>query len=201
MCVWNQKNICPQSRRSCSSVEWFGSHPGPAQVPSKLKHTWWWGKGQKHTQHKHKWTLGPTSWTPCYHVWLLVGKLESESSFPCNSVGMLFCGISPIIEWSFGRFGFSLTHARTNTQTRIKLHRFLGCILLQFRKHQKRKWKINGHPKWGEPTKPWKWRTMLKQHWNKYKQRSLDWNKTCEESTKGQPGTGDYTLPTLLECT
>lgn len=136
-----------------------------------------------------------------HHVWLLVGKLESESSFPCNSVGMLFCGISPIIEWSFGRFGFSLTHARTNTQTRIKLHRFLGCILLQFRKHQKRKWTINGHPKWGEPTTPWKWRTMLKQHWNKYKQRSLDWNKTCEESTKGQPGTGDYTLPTLLECT
>lgn len=147
------------------------------------------------TQHNttHKWTYGPTSST--------MFDCLLEGSFPCNSVGMLFCGISPIIEWSFGRFGFSLTHARTNTQTRMKLHRFLGCILLQFRKHQKRKWTINGHPKWGEPTTPWKWRTMLKQHWNKYKQRSLDWNKTCEESTKGRPGTGDYTLPTLLECT
>ncbi len=134
----SQLKLCEPSptRRSCSSVEWFGSHPGPAQVPNKLKHTWWRGKGKKHTN-------GPTSptildcWMVPFHVILL---------------GCFCWEVLQSFEWSFGRFGFhnSLTHACTNTQTRTKLHRLLGSILVQFRKHQKRKWTINV-PKWGEP--------------------------------------------------
>ena len=197
MCVWNHKKHLPPVPTILQQrgMVWIPprSSPSAQQTQAHLVMR----KGAK----THTNTNGPNGPTSSTMFDCLLESWKVKVLFHAILLGCFFCGISPIIEWSFGRFGFSLTHARTNTQTRIKLHRFLGCILLQFRKHQKRKWTINGHPKWGEPTTPWKWRTMLKQHWNKYKQRSLDWNKTCEESTKGQPGTGDYTLPTLLECT